>query len=967
MWEIPREKTREGLGALERGRKKVLALVLTLALALSVAAGAAFTDQKQIKNTEAVDACVALNIIGGYPDGSYKPEGNITRAEFCKMLCIALNGGKEPTLGTSTTPIFNDVRTSANSSWAEKYIEACYVQGIVSGIGGGKFNPNGSVTGTEAAKMLLVALGYNSTNEGFTGASWAVNVNVKATAKGLYEDLETMDASKALTRDNAAQMVWNALNAYEVEYKTNLVSENGQLSTQVVCQDKVVGDNYDKITLLVDKYEAVTEKGILHSVKYDSNDKTYTSKVLIDEKNGTSDVAFDASKDYSELMGQQVKVMYTTDNKTKDVTLLGIYATSKNKTVTALGDDIDYSATNKVEINDKDYELATDVKIVAPNGVDAKSVAGKMIENNAINVTPYFSYTLVDNDNDKVYEYVVVTPFTVDKVDTLTAKKVYFKSTTVADKVDNEDLEDVSYYKDMAEDDYVVRVDDAYTVSGDVEVTKAELVSGTVTGTKAAGDIQLNGTWYQNANTATIDTPKAKDELKYAVVVNGFYFATDGATGSTDKLALVVDLGTKSFGTDYYDVKLLLSDGTTVTSKAYVKDGSKKLSPTVKDLYTYTTSSDGYVLKEIKDGDDIGLDKGKALSGYYKSETNKLNNVRVASNAKVFVIYETNKGKLVDGATADKWKDAANYRVLEAYTDTTVAVMVVDMGQDKNPTAADDALYGVILDAPYTGANADDEDTYVIPRLLTADGIVNDVVVDADEWDTSLTKNMLISYKLSGKEYVEVQKVAGTDYAYIVGAVTEINGKYITVQYKDGSSVKTVDVKTDKDSSVLYFDSVANTDGKGAFKKAMKKDAANYYANVIVVFDTTDKQTDQSYIIKGAAVDIANQLTDKSEKDILVPVSATTYTAEGKTEKGETVSVAPNKGLVLGNEYTFTFTFMNENGATFSSDGTRELAVTGIDGVSTVTIKYTAGETSATETATGAVTGNVTVTSITAK
>ena len=916
-----------------RNLKKVLALVLTLALALSVAAGAAFTDQKQIKNTEAVDACVALNIIGGYPDGSYKPEGNITRAEFCKMICIALNGGKEPNLGTSTTPIFNDVRTSANSSWAEKYIEACYVQGIVSGIGGGKFNPNGSVTGTEAAKMLLVALGYKSENEGFTGASWAVNVNVKATAKGLYEDLETMDASKALTRDNAAQMVWNALNAYEVEYKTNLVSENGQLSTQVVCQDKVVGDNYDKITLLVDKYEAVTEKGILYSVKYDSNDKTYTTKI-----SGIKETSFDASKDYSELMGQQVKVMYTTDNKTKDVTLLGIYATSKNKTVTALGDDIDYSAANKVEINDKDYELATNengalaIQVVAPNGVDAKSVAGQMIKGNAVDVTAYFNYTLVDNDNDKVYEYVVVTPFTVDKIDTLTAKKVYFKATTVDNKVENEDLEDVSYYKDMAEDDYVIRVDDAYTVSGDVEVTKAELVSGTVTGIKSAdGDIQLNGTWYQNANKAVIDTPKAKDDLKYAVVVNGFYFATDGATGSTDKLALVVDLGSKSFGTDYYDVKLLLSDGTTVTSKAYVKDGSTKSKPVLKDLYTYTTSSDGYVLKEIKDGDDIGLDKGKALSGNYNSETNKLGNVRVASDAKVFVIYETDKCKLVDGATADKWKDAANYKVLEAYTDTTVAVMVVDMGSAKNPTAADDALYGVILDAPYTGANADDEDTYVIPRLLTADGIVNDVVVDDDEWSGDLTKNMLISYKLSGKDYVEVKQVADTDYAYIIGAVTEINGKYITVQYKDGSTVKTVDVKTDKDSSVLYFDSVANTDGKGEFKKAMKKDAASYYANVIVVFDKTEDSSDQAFTIKGAAVDIANQLTDKSENDITVPVSYTSYKASVSssiTKPSDTldVTLSQTSGLKPGDTVTVT---VKKNDNNKFGAGTYGITVTG--------------------------------------
>ncbi|MBS5251765.1 MAG: S-layer homology domain-containing protein, partial [Firmicutes bacterium] len=42
-------------------------------------AGAVFSDQDKIENTEAVDACSALNIIGGYPDGSYKPEGNIKR------------------------------------------------------------------------------------------------------------------------------------------------------------------------------------------------------------------------------------------------------------------------------------------------------------------------------------------------------------------------------------------------------------------------------------------------------------------------------------------------------------------------------------------------------------------------------------------------------------------------------------------------------------------------------------------------------------------------------------------------------------------------------------------------------------------------------------------------------------------------------------------------------------------------
>ena len=165
--------------------------------------------------------CTALNIIGGYPDGSYKPEGNIKRSEITKMICVALNGGKEPNVSTNTTPTFSDVR-GTNAAWAEGYIESCVAQGIISGVGGGRFSPNGNVTGSQLAKMLLVSLGYNANTEGFVGNAWATNVNVIASQKGLYEGLESMDTSAALTRDNAAQMVWNAMNAYEVDIRPPL-------------------------------------------------------------------------------------------------------------------------------------------------------------------------------------------------------------------------------------------------------------------------------------------------------------------------------------------------------------------------------------------------------------------------------------------------------------------------------------------------------------------------------------------------------------------------------------------------------------------------------------------------------------------------------------------------------------------------------------------------------------------------
>ncbi len=592
-----------------------------------VGAGAAFSDQSKIKNTEAVDACTALNIIGGYPDGSFKPEGNITRAEVTKMICVALNGGKEPNLATNATPTFSDVRTNANSAWAEKYIESCASQGIVSGVGGGKFAPAGNVTGTQLAKMLLVSLGYKSENEGFTGNAWATNVNVRAAQKGLYEGLEKMDTNAAITRDNAAQMVWNALNAYEVEYKTTLVTDSkGQLTSQITVQDKVVGNTNDKITLLEDKYEAITVKGVLTGVNFNDNDDTYTTDIdLIAPYNDSEkDYAdnFDADRDYSALMGQQVKVMYTVDNKTKDVTLLGIYASDKNKTVTALGDDMDYSSDTKVEINNKDYELnltkiqsgdsAKDA-IVAPNGSLVKDQSILDATNDKVSATPYYQYTLVDNDNNKKYEYAVVTPFSVAQIDYLSSSKVTLSAkggtSLTKSSFDLKD-DDVTLYKDAAEDDYVVVVDKAYTVSGNTEITKASVVSGKVDATKSknikkgettqsyVSEVKVDGTWYKVADpTDTGDTIKLNDSYDLTVV-NGFVFNAEKTKGNISaENVLYMD--------KYAALTSGLSDG--IEAKVYFTNGSSKtvtltnITPATTTntdaLVNYETTSDGTTTK----------------------------------------------------------------------------------------------------------------------------------------------------------------------------------------------------------------------------------------------------------------------------------------------------------------------------------------------------------------------------------
>lgn len=91
--------------------KRFLSVFICLLFMLSaIGASATFSDQDQIQNTEAVDVCVSLNIIGGYPDGFYRPDRKVTRAQMCKMICLLCNGGREPALDTTPSTSFIDIR-----------------------------------------------------------------------------------------------------------------------------------------------------------------------------------------------------------------------------------------------------------------------------------------------------------------------------------------------------------------------------------------------------------------------------------------------------------------------------------------------------------------------------------------------------------------------------------------------------------------------------------------------------------------------------------------------------------------------------------------------------------------------------------------------------------------------------------------------------------------------------------------
>ena len=199
--------------------KKVLALVLVVAMMASFAVGAsaAFKDADKITYTTAVDVLTGLGVINGYADGTFRATDSVTRGAFAKMTAYVMNGGVNAaaSYGTYAAASFKDV--AANSTFGNA-IGYCTNKRIISGYSDGTFRAGNKVTGVQGAKMLLGALGYDSKIEGYTGSAWAKNVLADAEDAGLFKGMGSVDLTQPLTREAAAQMIWNALRATMVKY-----------------------------------------------------------------------------------------------------------------------------------------------------------------------------------------------------------------------------------------------------------------------------------------------------------------------------------------------------------------------------------------------------------------------------------------------------------------------------------------------------------------------------------------------------------------------------------------------------------------------------------------------------------------------------------------------------------------------------------------------------------------------------
>lgn len=317
--------------------KKVLALVLAIATLLSFATVASaktadFADAKDVKNVEAVDVLSYINVLEGYPaDKSFKPAKNITREEAAKIIAIFANKSTDiSSLYTSANP-FADMK----GRWGESYVAYGYRAGIIAGKNATSFVPKANVKGTEFLKMVLVVLGYDQNKEGLVGSSWAVNTLELAKVKGLMKGLDNFDANAALTRDQAAQIMLNALKAEKVVYgqtitnltwnaKTGYWMTTNTAANAVYVSPNGAVNNYEHKLLAADFNLTLTEtqdkwgrpthtwnKGTATIGEYVDSDKLVKSYyTAVTECDIANDVGFKTEKIYPIFVNGQTPVKY---------------------------------------------------------------------------------------------------------------------------------------------------------------------------------------------------------------------------------------------------------------------------------------------------------------------------------------------------------------------------------------------------------------------------------------------------------------------------------------------------------------------------------------------------------------------------------------------------------------------------------------------------------------------------------
>ena len=583
---------------LKRALSLALAAIMLVGMMVVSASAASYnnlTDKDEIVNKDAVSMLVSLGIIEGKPDGSYGPTENVDRAQMAKMLSVIMNKGVD---NSALYQSVNSGLVDVNTNWAKGHINYCYTTGIIAGRGNGTFDPSATVTALEAAKMLLVAVGYDPKIEGFEGADWAINVSVRADEQGIFEGF-TKDLSAPLNRDDAALLIYNALDVEMIQsYTTN--------NYPIVYSDHR--------TILSDKYGVIKVEGVVTANEWailddDTDTALQEGKTRIYNPDGILSTTGNTAVAQDSSANVKTQVF----NVSTPVDMLGKAVTMYVKKTTILADSTVYGAP---VVSDVNTVIETGEKVTGGDSKDDDSLAA-LLKGTGLatdKATEYYhnyeevaidsadvddimnvkgaALTVIDNDNDGYVNYVISVEKSLTHVSGVSSKN---ETTTLYglpgdDVIDNEDI--VTTATDLTKGDVVLvvqyggrtYVEEPKTVTGEMELFNAKNKDDN------KNYIKVGGEEYKQDGLEVLSNINKDNPVKFLISecddkANGVQFdaqydfflddfgnivAFREVEGAPTQYALALDSAYSINGlTTTGQIKLLLADG---TSKVYDVD-----------------------------------------------------------------------------------------------------------------------------------------------------------------------------------------------------------------------------------------------------------------------------------------------------------------------------------------------------------------------------------------------------------
>ncbi len=752
-----------------RTLKKSLCLVLVVVMMFSLcaigasAAETSFTDGSDIAYGKAVQVLSELGVITGYEDGSFQPEGTLTRAEACAIIVRLLN--MEGVEGTSTF-------TDTQGHWVEDYIAYCAASCIVAGYGDGTFGPDDTLTGYAWEKMLLTAVGYNAEHEGMTGTTWTIGVAKLAKATQLEEDVATTNMGSDVSRDLAAKLANNAaVNLVIVLFKDDTIGvTSGDVSVSINSGSYDEDYNVDNNNILITYWKATIDSSDVDDFGRPST--TY----FIDELNFELTVAEDpvavvsartnSATMASLLSGYKLYIREYVDTDNDGIT----DAYSGTSSLVSINNSTKYNASSllysggyvtQYDSNGDAYTTFTAgtsvARIGTSNSTDTVASALQDLTANGRVVEFYAN----DRSNSQVITDVVTIEYTVGKVTkastsgtvtTYSVRSIDENTSATNYIVDSSDSSaDTAFVaSDVVKDDIVT-----YVVSPNNDhlyiypTTSVEGYLSAYSTTNNANSVTLDGARYSVAmgvsggskgllgtaasTSAAFNASAAAAKYDCFTAVNkdvtlyldqyGYAVYTDG-TGASDFIyVLARDQGSNVLDQTAYDVGIIDQEGT--TSIVYAQDGNQ---PTANQWYTmsadgsYKTFNDAKTTGNYAEADGTlynsklssshaTIISGVTVTGSDNGTTFTVSGNVVANSSTVFIVKSNGSYKVYNGIS-----NLATYNNLSG----TTAQTVVELEKDDNGNWDMGYAVAAYVDAGDTSAtSSNDEVIYLLKSGAT--------------------------------------------------------------------------------------------------------------------------------------------------------------------------------------------------------------------------------------------------------